>query len=247
MIGRAVAVALIVVGLVATAVGLWGRFVLTDDEGHHDGREPGFALSDTAGADQLVVEPAAGGAAVRVERAGQTLVDYDELHDGWFHVWAVGRELDSYVHSVAGEPTPDGVYAVGPLADGQHRVVIQASPSGGPDLLELGADVTVDDGAAPTPVIVDGDAWTDGELTIERQGFDFVLSEPWTGEDWLGAPAFLSLFRADDLAFTHAHATTVGDDRFSFAVELPGSGSYLAAIELVQDGELVTALFRVEV
>ena len=43
------------------------------------------------------------------------------------------------------------------------------------------------------------------------------------------------------------HATTIGDDRFSFAVELPGSGSYLAAVELVQDGELVTALFRFDV
>lgn len=247
MTGRVVAVALIVIGLVATAVGLWGRFVLTDDEGHHDGRESGFALSDTAGADQLIVEPVAGGAAVRVERAGQTLVDHDELHDGRFHTWAVGRDLDSYVHSVAGEPAPDGVYAVGPLAAGEHRVVIQAAPSGGPDLLELGADVTVDDGAAPGQAIGDGDTWTDGELTVERQGFDFVLSEPWTGEEWMGAPAFLALFRAEDLAFVHAHATTVGDDRFNFAVELPGSGSYLAAVELVQDGELVTALFRFEI
>jgi hypothetical protein len=245
--GRVVAVALIVIGLAATAAGLWGRFVLTDDEGHHDGREPGFALGDTAGADQLIVEPAPGGAAARVERAGQTLVEYDELHDGRFHTWAVGRELDSFVHSVAGETAPDGVYAVGPLAAGDHRVVIQAAPSGGPDLLELGADVTVDDGTAADQVIATGDTWTDGELTVERQGFDFVLSEPWTGEEWLGAPAFLSLFRADDLAFTHAHATTVGDDRFRFAVELPGAGSYLAAVELVQDGELVTALFRFEI
>ena len=45
-------------------------------------------------------------------------------------------------------------------------------------------------------------------------------------------------------AFVHAHAEMIGDDRFSFAADLPGLGDYLAAVEFHQDGELVTALFR---
>ena len=76
------------------------------------------------------------------------------------------------------------------------------------------------------------------------QGLDFVLSEPWSGDDHMGGPAFLALFHEDDFAFVHAHAELIGEDRFSFAADLPGLGDYLAAVEFHQDGELVTALFR---
>jgi len=247
VIRRAVAVALVVIGVAVTGAGLYGRFLLSDDEGHHDGRPPTFARSAVDGADVLVVEPTSGGATARVERAGQVLVDYDQVHGGAFHTFAVGSDLDSYVHDVAAQPSPDGTYQVGPLAAGEHRVVVQAAPAGGPDLLELGTDVTIAEGEGSDVSIADGDTWSNGDLTIRRQGFDFVLSEPWTGEERYGGPAFLALFHADDLAFAHAHATMIGDDRFGFALDLPGRGRYLAALELVQDGEPLTALFRFDV
>ena len=90
----------------------------------------------------------------------------------------------------------------------------------------------------------DADDWTDGAVTVTRQGFDFVLSEPWNGDDVYGGPAFLSLFGGEDLAFTHAHAELVGDNRFSFQVNLLRSGPYLAAVEFEQSGDLVVAVFR---
>jgi hypothetical protein len=245
---RVVAIALVVIGVGATLVGAWGRLFLDEDEGHHDGRTPSFARSAVQGADELIVEPVGEGvAAARVERAGQVLVDYDEVHDGVFHVFTVGANLDGYGHEVFEVPSPDGTYPVEPPPSGAARVVVQAAPDGGPDLLELGTDVALPGGAGSDQVIAVGDTWSEGELTVRRQGLDFVLSEPWTSEERFGGPALLALFRAEDLAFVHAHATTVGDDRFSFSVDLPGRGEYLAALEFVQDGDLVTALFRLEI
>jgi hypothetical protein len=136
----------------------------------------------------------------------------------------------------------DTVVALG--GSGDHRIVTQARPTGGPDLLELGTTIASTGTAAWDTIITDSDEWTDGRLTVTRQGFDFVLSEPWDGAEVYGGPAFLTLFGGDDLAFTHAHAEVVGDNRFSFQVNLLRSGPYLAAVEFEQDGELVTAVFR---
>lgn len=61
MKSKAVAIALIVLGVGATLAGLYGQIFLAEDEGHHDGRVPTFALSDVSGADELVVEPVGGG------------------------------------------------------------------------------------------------------------------------------------------------------------------------------------------
>ena len=245
---RIVAVALIVVGLGLTAAGLFGQIILGEDEGHHDGRESTFALASSVGADTLIVEEVPTSAFdVSIERAGQTLVGYDDLHEASFHAFAVSRDLTNYVHAVFPDPSTTGVYRVGPLPDGEHRVVVQAAPAGGPDLLEVGIDVTSDGGGMAGQFISGDDVWTDDTLTVTRQGFDFVLSEPWSGQEYRGSPAFLALFRGDDLAFLHQHAGLVGDDRFSFAVDLPGRGEYLAAVEFIQNGELVTALFRFEV
>ena len=123
------------------------------------------------------------------------------------------------------------------------------APSGGPDLLELGTDATTTGEPVPTgQTITATDVYElPGGLTVERQGFDFVLSEPWQGEDYEGAPALLTMFRAGDGAFVHAHAEVPSENRFRFAVDLPGSGTYLAVLEFVRDGMVETALFRFEI
>ena len=243
-------VVLLVVGLVLSAAGLFGQLVLTEDEGHHDGREYGLASSATEGADELMVADAGdtGSTDVWIERAGQVLVDYDEIHDARFHTYSVADDLSDYAHVAAAEIGPDG-RAPARTLPGDHRIVTQSSPAAGPDLLEFGIDATGPASAAPSgTVVADGDVWDDGSgLVVTRQGLDFVVSEPWTGEDHMGAPAFLALFQADTLAFVHGHAELVDDDRFSFGVEFPGRGEYLAALEFVQDGRLVTALFLLEV
>jgi hypothetical protein len=57
------------------------------------------------------------------------------------------------------------------------------------------------------------------------------------------------MFRAEDLAFVHDHATVTEQDRFRFNLDLPGRGEYLAALQFnsgaASDGP-VTALFRFE-
>lgn len=250
MNSRIAATVLVVVGLVATAIGLGLRVFLPDDEGHHDGRLPTFALSSTSGTDELAIEQDGNRPTltVAVERVGQPITDFDDVHDAPMHVFAASTDLDRFVH-VDPEIGPDGRSAPVTLpSDGTYRVVTQSSPAGGPDLLELAADVTVagaDGGLAQN--ITDDDVWTDGGLTVTRQGFDFVLSEPFDGPDHHGGPAFLTVFRADDMAFVHGHAQLVEPDRFRFELALPGRGEYLTALQFLPAAdatEPVTALFR---
>lgn len=234
------AVVLIVLGVAATLGGLYGQVFLADDEGHHDGRPPTFALDAQVGADALVVEQTAPNTLdVAVERAGQP-VRSDELHGRPGHYFVVDSEFTFFRHTALAQEADVQLEA----PPGVVRVIAQLAPDDGPDFLEMGVTVTVDGGPVEEQNITDTDQWTSGALTITRQGFDFVLSEPWNGDDLYGGPAFLTLFRADDFGFVHAHAVVVGDDRFSFSSDLPGLGNYLAALEFEHDGELVTALFR---
>ncbi|MEP1122640.1 MAG: hypothetical protein ABJH68_01955 [Ilumatobacter sp.] len=232
---------LIVLGVGATLGGLYGQIFLAEDEGHHDGRTPTFALQPQVGSDELVVEQTAPGRlAVEVLRAGQAM-QFDTLHDRSDHYFVTDAGLTFFSHVAFAQDGENRELATPP---GEVRVVAQVAPTGGPDFLELGATVDVEGDPLDEQNITDDDAWTDGSLTVTRQGFDFVLSAPWNGNDIYDGPAFLSLFRADDFAFAHAHAELVGNDRFSFATALPGLGDYLAALEFEQDGRLVTALFR---
>jgi len=249
---RVLAIVLVVVGLVAIAAGLGLRVFTTDDEGHHDGRESTFALDAALGVDELVVEESGDGTAISVviERAGQPVTEFDDVHDAEMHVFAVRDDLSWFVHSDP-EMSPDGSSSPVEVISGEPlRVVTQSAPDGGPDLLELGTNVVVAGPSVPSDqYITTDDVWTVGDLTIRREGFDFVLSEPWDGDEFHGAPALLTLFRADDLAFIHGHATTPEPNRFRFSLDLPGRGEYLAALQFNNgppNGEPVTALFRFE-
>jgi hypothetical protein len=245
---KAIAVALIVFGLVVTALGLFGQVFLNDDEGHHDGRPSLFALQSELGTDELIVEEVRPNElVVSVDRAGQPIQTFDEVHDAPMHVFAVTPDLSEFHHD---DPDlVDGVFEPVSVGGGEYRVVVQTAPDGGPDLLELGADVsTTGDPLSSGRFVTVSDVYElPGGLTVERQGFDFVLSEPWQGEDHHGGPALLTMFRAEDGAFVHAHAETPSDNRFRFNLNLPGSGEYLAALEFLRDGRVETALYRFEV
>ncbi len=250
MTTRVAGIVLLVVGVAITVVGLGARIFIDDDDGHHDGRTPTFAATDTIGADALIVEADGDVLTVRVERAGQPITDYDDLHDGSGGVFLASADLDWYDHVQLTEDD-QGQVSVEVPGDGAYRVVFQAAPAGGPDLLELGTTVDVGqgDGGAGGAVeyIATDDVWSDGSLTIERQGLDFVLSEPFDGPDTAGSPAFLAMFHEGDLLFTHAHAELVGADRFRFTADLPARGEYLAALEFTQGDAPVTALFRLSI
>jgi hypothetical protein len=237
---KALAILLIVLGIGATIGGFYGQVFLNEDEGHHDGRVVTFALDSQSGADELVVIPAgANQIDVSIERAGQPISEFDTLHGSSGHVFVIANDFSHFEHHVSSEGL--GRFAA---PAGISRVVVQTAPSGGPDLLELGTTVEVDGESSTPQNITDTDQWSNGDLTVARQGFDFVLSETWNGEDVYGGPAFLTLFRAEDFAFAHAHAEVIDGNRFSFATNLPGLGEYFAALEFEQDSELVTALYR---
>lgn len=240
MRSKVLAIVLIVLGVGATLGGVYGQVFLAEDDGHHDDRTPTFALESQIGIDELVVDVVGDGAVVAdVRRSGQQL-GLDDLHDGVAHYFVVDERLSTFDHTVAdmSGPTPLGA----PV--GLTRVIAQVAPSSGTDFLELGVTVDVPGTIDEDPPVIDADQWTDGSITIDRQGFDFVLSEAWNGDDVYEGPAFLTLIRTEDFAFAHAHAELVGDNRFSFATDLPGLGDYLAALEFEQNSELVTALFR---
>ena len=240
MKAKLLAVVLVVLGAGATLGGVYGQVFLAEDEGHHDGRTPTFALDSQVGADELVVEQiAANILAASVERAGQP-IRFDELHDSLDHYFVTDSDFTYFQHTAISQEGDVQLSA----PPGEVRVVAQVAPSGGPDFVELGVTVTVDGEPLPDQNITDSDVWTNGAITVTRQGFDFLLSVPWNGGELYDGPAFLTLFRADGFGFSHAHATLVGDDRFSFATDLPGLGDYLAALEFEHDGELVIALFR---
>jgi hypothetical protein len=251
---KILAIALIVLGVGSTLAGLYGQVFLAEDEGHHDGRAFSFALESASGADELIAEPVQPNLIrVGVERAGQS-VELDKIHGGPLQIFVVSDDLNYFSHVSPGgdagvrsnELAETGTAEVA-VPGGDLRVIVQASPSGGPDLLELGASVTVEGNPAEAQTVSDSGEWTDGVLTVRRQGFDFVLSEAWNGKEIDDGPALLTLVRSEDFAFTHGHAQTVGDDRFSFALDLPGPGDYLAALEFEQNSELVTALFRLTI
>ncbi len=240
MKSKAFAILLIVLGVGATLGGLYGQIFLAEDEGHHDGTGFSFALESSVGADELIVtSPGPNQAVVQLLRAGQPM-NFNDVHDGRSHFFITTADLGWFEHVVVDEPRDLEV----DVPAGDVRVVAQVSPDGGPELLELGATVQVAGDALAAQNIVDDDEWTNGELTVRRQQFDFVLSKTWNGSDVYEGPALLTLIRADDFAFTHAHAEVLDGNRFSFATDLPGLGDFLAALQFEQDGELVTALFR---
>jgi hypothetical protein len=242
---KVLAVVLIVLGVGATLGGVYGQVFLAEDEGHHDDREPTFALQSQVGAYELAVQAGGGTITPTLSQAGQAVTDFDELHgaDGP-HVFVVSEQFDWFTH-LTPEELGEPLAVDGPAT---HRVIVQASLPGGPDLLEMGVTTGQASGDDFIDLLIaDQDVYPDlttGGLTITRQGLDFVLSEPWNGDDVYDGPAFLTLIRAEDFSFTHAHAELVGDNRFSFASDLPGLGDYLAALEFEQDGELMAALFR---
>ena len=242
---KILATLLIVLGVGATLGGVFGRVFLAEDEGHHDDREPTFALQSQNGAYELTVLAGGGTITPTLSQAGQAVTEFDGLHgtDGP-HVFVVSEGLDWFTH-LTPEALDEPIAVDGPAI---HRVIVQANPAGGPDLLEMGVTTDQESGDDVMDLLIaDQDVYPDSTsegLTITRQGFDFVLSEPWNGDEVYDGPAFLTLIRAEDFSFTHAHAEVVGDNRFSFASDLPGLGDYLAALEFEQDGELITALFR---
>lgn len=235
--------ALVVVGVLAVVAGLVGRGA-RDDEGHHDGRSPTFALGSSAGDVELLVEPAGPGSVrVALERDGRAIA-LDRVHGDELEVYVVADDLSWFDHVRVDDVAGPIEVAAPP---GRARVAALAAPEGGPDLVELGAWVDVDGDPVPGQRIADGPTWTDGDVTVRRDGFDVTLPAPWEGTEVDGAPAALTLVREGDGAPVHAHGSRLGERRVTFSVTLPGRGRYLAAYELVLGGDAITALFHVEV
>ena len=221
--------------------GMGGSGDLTDSDLAHLG------LSSTVGDYRLVVvDRTSTTVALRIDRGGDPVVDFTEVHGALGHLLVVRRDLQGFqhLHPVLGA---DGVWTATldrPIEAGAWRAVLETEPSGG-GVLVMGIDLLVGGEAAPVAVpppsnvaIVDG-------LTITREGLWFTVTPSDSLQPWYGQSAHLVAFREGDLAYAHLHPANdvAGDYRFSGS--LPGPGTYRLFLQFLADGELVTAAFTV--
>ena len=221
--------------------GMGGSGDLTDSDLAHLG------LSSTVGDYRLVVvDRTSTAVALRIDRGGDPVVDFTEVHGALWHLLVVRRDLQGFqhLHPVLGA---DGVWTATldrPIEAGAWRAVLETEPSGG-GVLVMGIDLLVGGEAAPVAVpppsnvaIVDG-------LTITREGLWFTVTPSDSLQPWYGQSAHLVAFREGDLAYAHLHPANdvAGDYRFSGS--LPGPGTYRLFLQFLADGELVTAAFTV--
>jgi hypothetical protein len=194
-----------------------------------------------------------------VDEAGDTITDFDELHERRLHLVVVSRDLVGYHHV---HPTMDssGDWSIDlpPLAAGSYRAFADFQPHGGANLT-LGIDLFVPGPPAhtemPAPaqlstvdgytVTVDGEpAQGDTELvfTVARNGTR-VATEP-----YLGAAGHLVAIRSGDLAYLHVHPhdeTTAPE--VAFTAEFPSAGTYRLFLDFAHDGQVHTASFTMSV
>jgi hypothetical protein len=206
-----------------------------------------LGLSSTVGDYRLVVvDRTSTTVALRIDRGGNPVVDFTEVHGALGHLLVVRRDLQGFqhLHPVLG---PDGVWTATldrPIEAGAWRAVLETEPTSG-GVLVVGIDLLVGGEAAPVAVpppsnvaIVDG-------LTITREGLWFTVTPSDSLKPWYGQSAHLVAFREGDLAYAHLHPANdvAGDYRFSGS--LPGPGTYRLFLQFLADGQLVTAPFTV--
>jgi hypothetical protein len=194
---------------------------------------------------------------VVLDGAGEPVTQFEDRHERPMHLIVVSNDLADYAHLHpklgAGGTWSAELPALDP---GGYRVVADAVPAGGPDLV-LTVDLVVPGVAAGRPLpeptriaVVDdlevgldlapaADGLVAG-LTVRRAG---LVVEP---EPYLGARGHLVAIDADDLAYLHVHPTD-SDGPVSFAIADPTPGRYRLFFDFSVDGQVRTAAFTVDI
>jgi len=194
-----------------------------------------------------------------VDDDGETVTEFDELHERPLHLIVLSRNMVDYLHL---HPTidPNGHWTVEvPALDpGSYRVFADFQPADGANLT-LGADITVAGEVvdfelpeASNLADVDGyrvtmtgtPALGDSELsfTVARDG-QVVRTDP-----YLGAAGHLVAIRGGDLAYLHVHPNE--DDStpvVTFTAEFPTAGMYRLFFDFSVNGTVRTASFTVDI
>jgi hypothetical protein len=192
-----------------------------------------------------------------VDRAGQTVRDFDVEHTKRMHVIVVRRDMTGFQHV---HPTqgPDGTWTVPvTLQDaGSYRVFADFAVDGKAYTLadDLSADGTVRSQELPAPVdsvnvdgmrvsLTEGASMAGAEAEL---GFEVTRNgRPVAIEDYLGAKGHLVALRQGDLAFLHVHPD---ENSLAFMATFPTAGNYRLFLQFkTEDGRVHTAAFTQEV
>lgn len=203
--------------------------------------ERSFGLTSSFGDVSLSLEElAVDGQAVGVtlSEGGKPVRAEHDLHGAGAHVFVMGSSLRYLNH----ETVPYTAHLTRKWVSSNRRdtrvVVAFAGDDGSP--IVLGESIYVRSESDFTFGMADpvADRFERRGLVVERDGFEFTSSKPWSGDLVYDAPAWLTLVRRDDLALTFAvgEVTDTGPgSRFSFDPVLPGPGEYLAVLEFGPD------------
>jgi len=194
--------------------------------------------------------------------SGETVDDFDELHERRMHLIVVRRDGTRFRH-LHPEMGASGIWTtpISFAAPGVYRVFADFAVGG--EQRTLASDVLVSGGefeARPFPAPEPVDATAGYELRL-RTG-DLHAGEPSPlafdvsrgGEDvddlapYLGAKGHLVALREGDLAFLHVHPEEDGAaNEIAFLATFPTAGHYRLYLQFRHDGVVRTAEFTVEV
>lgn len=246
--------------------------VVVGDPAASDGSMAGapFSLQLTANPKQ----PSAGDTvkltlSVLNNETGQTVTDFDTVHEKKMHLFIVRSDLSQFFH-VHPAPNPDGsfTYSFTFPTGGEWRIFADTAPH------NLGSWVTsatlsvagpslpldVPDPLAPPTwsSVADGLTLmlTPGPLQAhDTLQLTFVLldgkNRPVTDiEPWLGADAHLMLIDSTATLFVHSHPSVRSaeereDGRLTFVTQMPRPGRYKGWVQLQVGGKIHTFVFLV--
>jgi hypothetical protein len=207
--------------------------------------------------------------AIRVLDGGETVRDFEIVHERLFHLFVVSRDLSHFDH-VHPEPGADGVFRIDlrvPRPD-VYRLVGDFYPSGGiPQTVQRTIVTPGFDGpvfAAAAPLEPDAREKSVSGLRIALEAeplvagreidLSFAVVDAASGErvtdlePFLGAPGHLLVMSADLADAIHSHPEEAKDPaRVGFTLRFPRPLNYRMWLQVQRRGAVVTVPFTVPV
>jgi hypothetical protein len=192
---------------------------------------------------------------VRDPESNAVVKDFLTIHERFFHLFIVGRDLEYFEH-VHPEPATDGSFVLThAIPPGEYMLIADFLPWGGTTQMVQRALIV--GGTAPAGLrVVTTHAV---RITVQTEDFaagkyaclTFTVTDPKTGkpvtdlEPYLGAPAHMLLVRADLTDAVHAHPEEIatGGPVVSFHPLVPAAGDYKLWVQFQRAGRVITVPF----
>ncbi len=194
--------------------------------------------------------------AVREPDSGTLVSNFSVVHEKPFHLFIVGRDLQSFAH-VHPELGPDGRLSLRQrLPAGEYMLIADFLPLGGTSQMVQKAIMVAGPDAATLPAV------DSSGLSVRMQAEDlaagkhatltFTVSDPKTGapvtdlEPYLGAPAHMLIVRRDlsDAIHAHPEEQVTSGPTVSFHPIVPAAGDYKLWIQFQRAGQVSTTAFE---